>query len=117
MKETNVSLGLCHDIVEDTIQNGVKDTKDALSNRLPNPVGNVIENGIKQIKSVSDKIGDVLDSSKGVHTYADEHTQNSWVNMVLENGIKGTYAWDDDILGEPDKLPKVINEGNKTEKF
>ena len=103
--------------VEYAIENGVKETKDALSNRLPNPVGNVIENGIKQIKSVSGIIGDVLDSSKGVHTYADEYTQNSWVNTVLENGIKGTYAWDDDILGEPDKLPKVINEGNKTEKF
>lgn len=118
-------------IVEKTIQGGIKETKtpgddgDLLStmewmeenetNSVPKLIDYVVKHGVKETKSVSNNFEDVMFSDKiSPHTYADDFTQDHWVQTVVENGIKQTNTWDDDILGKPDRVEVVIKETNPT---
>lgn len=118
-------------IVDKTIQGGIKVTKtpgddgDLLStmewmeenktNSVPKLIDYVVKHGVKKTKSVTDNLIEILRSDKvSPHTYADESTQDSWVENVVKKGIKATNAWDDDIFGEPDRVKVIIKETNPT---
>ena len=70
--------------VEGVIKNGVKKTVDALSSRLPNPVGDVIKNGVKQCIPSHTPLYNPMDFSV---EYRENHRLDE-VASVLEKGIK-----------------------------
>jgi len=70
--------------VEGVIKNGVKETVDALSSRLPNPVGDVIKNGVKQCIPSHTPLYNPMDFSV---EYLENHRLDD-VTSVLEKGIK-----------------------------
>ena len=85
------------------------------TNSVPKLIDYVVKHGVKKTKSVTDNLIEILRSDKvSPHTYADESTQDSWVENVVKKGIKATNAWDDDILGEPDRVKVIIKETNPT---
>jgi predicted peroxiredoxin len=70
--------------VEGVIKNGVKKTVDALSSRLPNPVLNVIKNGVKECMPSRTPLYNPMDFSV---QYRENHRLDD-VASVLEKGIK-----------------------------
>ena len=70
--------------VEDAIQNGINMTMGAYSSRLPNPVENVIKNGVKECVPVHHMLYNPMDFSV---VYRENHRLDD-VTSVLENGIK-----------------------------
>jgi hypothetical protein len=88
--------------IDDIIQNGVIDTApDRASYRTK--VESIVQNGVKVIKSVSNNMVDAL-KTEGKIVYADDYTQDFWVDTVVEKGIiKETK----DALST--RLPGLIN--------
>jgi hypothetical protein len=70
--------------VKGVIKNGVKKTVDALSSRLPNPVLNVIKNGVKECMPSRTPLYNPMDFSV---QYRENHRLDD-VASVLEKGIK-----------------------------
>ncbi len=70
--------------VEGVIKNSVKKTVDALSSRLPNPVGDVIKNGVKQCIPSHTPLYNPMDFSVVYR----ENLRIDDVTSVLEKGIK-----------------------------
>lgn len=70
--------------VEGVIKNGVKKTVDALSSRLPNPVLDVIKNGVKECIPSRTPLYNPMDFSV---QYRENHRLDV-VEIVLEKGIK-----------------------------
>jgi hypothetical protein len=70
--------------VDGVIKNGIKKTVDALSSRLPNPVGDVIKNGIKKTEPMRHLMYNPMDFSAEYR----ENRRIPEVTSVLECGIK-----------------------------
>jgi len=103
-------------IVDKTIQNGVKETKGTLRRTLLG-VGDIIQNGVKDVKPAGYLGSMTMGSGKLTHSF-ETPEQNEKVEDVIENGfkrtiqnkIKSTIRMKDDFLGD---VEHVIQNGIK----
>ena len=97
-------------IVEDTIQNGVKETKSTIMSQ-DSKIEGTIQNGVKEIQPLPTQDGN-RDWGKYYHGKEDRtkpHTE--YVDGVIENGVKETNWRRVDNF--PEFEERVINGGTK----
>jgi len=102
--------------VEDTIQNGVK---EILEERTEQTwfVDDVIQNGVKDTRSYSDRdkktVGDITQS--GVkETYESKSTKSISLRHAIKNGVK--HVEDGDWLDQDERIDDIIENGVKETK-
>jgi hypothetical protein len=112
VKETLVVKMGITELVDDAIENGVKETnswnESIIGDLNQNGcIDNVIENGVKETKTPDD--GDIMSTVE----WMKQNNSTSYTKMidgVIDNGIKGTIncTWND-----PNLINEVINNGIK----
>ena len=111
VKQTCAQIPSIDAVVERVVEEGIKETNMEEHHRLREVV-QTLKNGVKETKSVSDDLFELLRSDKITsHEYVDTLTQDYWVASVLERGIKETN-WRT-VENYPEFEERIIKNGIK----